>query len=58
MQLNILSAPLWIDHVLFTVGDLIGVDGYNVFKLWDFISHSLNKDGIHHGMALEVSPTT
>ncbi|XP_046644342.1 acid-sensing ion channel 5-like isoform X2 [Daphnia pulicaria] len=35
------------------VGDLIGVNDYNVSQLWDFISHSLNKDGIHHGMALE-----
>ncbi len=40
------------DHVLFIVGDLIGVDSYNVSKLWDFISHTL-KDG----MALEVSTT-
>jgi hypothetical protein len=58
MQLKILANPVWIDHVLFIVGDLIGVNDYNVSELWDYISHSLNKDGIHHGMALEVSPTT
>ena len=50
MRLRIFANQASVHLVLFIVGDLIGVDGYDVFELWDFISHSLKE------MALEVSP--